>query len=113
MKLLRWPSALLPLLLAGSPPPPDPHTGRYTAPGGVLELHRGPEGAPIFLVNHWITTDPVPLPSNASRVNAYHPLLARLRECERLRRHLTNLVSVNFYLRGDLFQVVDKLNRIN
>jgi len=77
------------------------------------EPNRGPEGAPIFLVNHWITTDPVPLPSNASEVNAYRPLLARLKKCERVRDHLTNLVSVNFYLRGDLFKVVDKLNRLN
>ena len=43
------------------------------------EPNRGPEGAPIFLVNHWITTDPVPLPSNAAKVNAYEPLLARAR----------------------------------
>ena len=77
------------------------------------EPNRGPEGAPIFLVNHWITTDPVPLPSNASRVNAYDPLLARARDCARVRRHLTNLVSVNFYLRGDLFEVVDTLNGLN
>jgi len=77
------------------------------------EPNRGAEGAPIFLVNHWITTDPAPLPSNASKVNAYDPLLARARECERVRHHLANLVSVNFYLRGDLFKVIDRLNRIN
>jgi hypothetical protein len=77
------------------------------------EPNRGPEGAPIFLVNHWITTDPVPLPSNASDVNAYKPLLARARKCERVRDHLVNLLSVNFYLRGDLFKVVDKLNGFN
>jgi hypothetical protein len=75
--------------------------------------NRGPEGAPVFLVNHWITTDPVPLPSNASRVNAHDPLLARAKDCEQVRRHLTNLVSVNFYLRGDLFKVVDALNGLN
>jgi hypothetical protein len=61
-------------------------------------------------VNHWITTDPVPLPSNAGKVNAYAPLLARTRECERLRKHLPNLVAVDFYRRGDLFRVVDTLN---
>jgi hypothetical protein len=77
------------------------------------EPNRGPDDAPIFLVNHWITTDPVPLPSNASKVNAYDPLLARARECGRVRHHLSNLVSVNFYLRGDLFKVVDRLNRLN
>src|SRR5690349_20528816 len=45
--------------------------------------NRGPTaGAPIFLVNHWITTDPVTRPSNAEAVNAYGPLLRRLRDCE-------------------------------
>jgi len=77
------------------------------------EPNRGPEGAPVFLANHWITTDPVPLPSNASKVNAYDPLLARVRDCQRIRHHLTNLVSVNFYLRGDLFKVVDTLNGLD
>ena len=61
------------------------------------EPNRGPEGAPLFLLNHWITTDPVPLPSNAARVNAYDPLLERARDCQRLRHHLPNLVAVNFY----------------
>jgi hypothetical protein len=77
------------------------------------EQNRGPEGAPVFLVNHWITTDPVPLPSNASEVNAFDPLLARARDCQRVRDHRANLLSVNFYLRGDLFKVVDTLNGLN
>jgi hypothetical protein len=72
--------------------------------------NRGPEEAPVFLVNHWISTDPVPKPADASRVNAYRPLLARARECERIRGHVPNLLAVNFYLRGDLFRVVDTLN---
>ena len=74
--------------------------------------NRGPEGAPVFLMNHWITTDPLPKPSDASKVNAYEPLLARARECRRIRDHLPNLVAVNFYLRGELFRVVDELNGI-
>jgi hypothetical protein len=72
--------------------------------------HRGPEGAPLFLVNHWITTDPVPLPSNARRVNAYEPLLHRLRECRRIRDHIPNLVAVDFYRQGDVFRAVAALN---
>ncbi|HZB06024.1 MAG TPA: hypothetical protein VE449_05490 [Thermoleophilaceae bacterium] len=76
------------------------------------EPNRGPDGAPFFLANHWITTDPVPLPSHAQRVNAYEPLLARMRECRRRRKQLPNLVAVNFYRRGDLFRVVDALNRV-
>ncbi|HEX6652192.1 MAG TPA: hypothetical protein VF072_05575, partial [Thermoleophilaceae bacterium] len=74
------------------------------------EPNRGPEGAPIFLMNHWITTDPAPLPSNARKVNAYDKLLARVRECRKIRHHLPNLVAVNFYREGDVFGVVDTLN---
>ncbi len=74
------------------------------------EPNRGPEGAPIFLLNHWITTDPVPLPSNARRVNAYDKLLARVRECRKIRHHFPNMVAVNFYREGDVFGVVDRLN---
>jgi hypothetical protein len=74
--------------------------------------NRGPPGAPLFLINHWISTDPLPKPSDASKVNAYKPLLARARECRRLRDHLPNLLAVNFYRRGDLFRVVDELNGV-
>jgi len=74
--------------------------------------NRGPEQAPLFLMNHWISTDPVPRPSDAAKVNAYEPLLARARECRRIRHHLPNLVAVNFYLEGDAFRVVDTLNRV-
>jgi hypothetical protein len=74
--------------------------------------NRGPARAPVFLINHWITTDPLPLPSNAEKVNAYAPLLRRARECERLRHHLPNLVAVDFYRRGDVFGVVDTLNGV-
>jgi hypothetical protein len=76
------------------------------------EPNRGPEHAPLFLINHWISTDPVPLPSNAAKVNAYEPLLARARKCESQRDHLPNLLAVNFYREGDVFKVVDKLNGV-
>jgi hypothetical protein len=76
------------------------------------EPNRGPDDAPVFLVNHWITTDPVPLPSNARKVNAYDKLFARVRECRKLRHHLPNLVAVNFYREGDVFGVVDTLNGV-
>jgi hypothetical protein len=72
--------------------------------------NRGPEEAPLFLVNHWVSTDPTPRPSDAEKVNAYAPLLARARECRRIRDHLPNLLAVNFYKRGDVFRVVDTLN---
>jgi hypothetical protein len=74
---------------------------------------RGPKsGAPLLLVNNWVSTDPVPLASNAAKVNAKAPLLRRLRTCERRRGHLPNLVAVNFFRTGGLTQVVDALNGV-
>ena len=49
-----------------------------------------------MLINHWVSTDPTPLPSDAAKVNAYAPLLARARECQRIRHHVPNLLAVNF-----------------
>ncbi len=74
--------------------------------------NRGPPDAPLFLINHWINTDPVPLPSNATRVNAAQPLLRRVRVCDRERDTRVNLLAVDFYRRGDLFAVVDELNGV-
>jgi hypothetical protein len=79
----------------------------------TCKRNRGPASAPVFLLNHWITTDPVPLPSDAAKVNAYEPLLRRARECRGVRDHLPNLVAVNFYRHGDAFEVVDKLNGVD
>jgi hypothetical protein len=72
--------------------------------------NRGTPSAPLFLVNHWVSTDPAPQPEDASRVNAFVPLMARVRECERIRGHLPNLLAVNFYRRGDVFGVARALN---
>jgi len=80
--------------------------------GTTCEPNRGPADAPLFLVNHWVTTDPLPRPSDADAVNAYRPLLARLRECERVRDHIPNLVAVNFPRHGDVYRAVDALNGV-
>jgi hypothetical protein len=85
--------------------------GEDTLPASC-EPNRGPDDAPFFLLNHWITTDPLPRPSDASKVNEYDALLGRARECARIRGRIPTLVSVNFYLEGDVFRVVDELNGI-
>jgi hypothetical protein len=93
------------------------HPRQLTDPAALAAScrpNRGPaSGAPLFLVNHWITTDPVGLPSNARKVNALRPLLARLRECQRIRHHIPNLVAVDFYRQGDLLKAVDALNGVS
>ena len=63
-------------------------------------------------MNHWVTTDPLPRPSDAAKVNAREPLLRRARVCERVRGQLPNLIAVNFFGQGDLFEVVDELNGV-
>jgi hypothetical protein len=74
---------------------------------------RGPKsGASLLLVNNWVSTDPVPLASNAAKVNAKASLLRRLRSCERRRDHLPNLVAVNFFRTGGVTRAVDALNGV-
>jgi hypothetical protein len=87
--------------------------GALTTPSRLASTcvpNRGTPGAPLFLMNHWVSTDPLPQPQDATRVNAYGPLMARARDCERIRGRLPNLLAVNFYRRGDVFRVADALN---
>lgn len=74
--------------------------------------HRGSAGAPLFLLNNWVSTDPAPRPSNAQEVNAYTTLLARARACRRRRGRLPNLIAVDFYRRGQVLRVADTLNGV-
>jgi hypothetical protein len=73
--------------------------------------NRGGNEAPLFLMNHWIETTPMPKPSNAAIVNSYEFLLARARQCAAERGHLPNIIAVDFYRTGDLVRVVETLNQ--
>ena len=75
--------------------------------------NRGGSEGSLFLINHWIETTPAPRATNAEIVNAYDFLLRRARECERERRHLPNIISVDFYSVGDLIRVANTLNGID
>jgi hypothetical protein len=79
----------------------------------TCEPNRGAGDNPLFLLNHWIDTSPAPKPTNAAKVNDYKALLARAKKCQRIRDHLPNLIAVDFYATGDLFKVVEKLNRVS
>jgi hypothetical protein len=72
--------------------------------------NRGPASAPLFLVNNWVDTTPVPRASLADVVNQRAVLLRRAQTCQRLRHRLPNLVAVDFYRRGDVLGVVRALN---
>ena len=89
---------------------------RFTTPAALeapasCRPNRGDSRNPLFLLNNWVDTSPLPQVRNARVVNAYPTLLRRARECQRLRDRLPNLVAVDFYEEGDVFGVVDTLNR--
>ncbi len=70
---------------------------------------RGEDGSPMFLMNHWISRFP-PSPRDAESPNAYETLHGRARQCKSERGQIPNIIAVNFYETGDLFQVVADLN---
>jgi hypothetical protein len=74
------------------------------------EPNRGSGDGSLFLLNHWVDTTPQPKPSNAAKVNAREALLKRIRRCERLRELTANLIAVDFYRQGDVFEVAETLN---
>jgi hypothetical protein len=76
------------------------------------EPNRGPGDAPLFLMNHWVNTDPTPRPSNAAIVNQREVLVGRARECERIRGHRVNLLAVDFFGEGDVDGAADELNGV-
>ena len=73
--------------------------------------NRGGVRNPLFLLNNWVDTSPLPQPRNAATVNAFETLLKRARTCARLRQRLPNLVAVDFFEQGDVVGVVRALNR--
>jgi len=75
--------------------------------------NRGGTTPPMFQINHWIETTPAPKPSNAEIVNAYDFLLKRALTCQRVRRHLPNIIAVDFEDIGDVVRVARTLNGLD
>jgi hypothetical protein len=73
--------------------------------------NRGDTDKPFFLLNHWITRAS-PSRVDATILNDYDYLLERAQRCAEERGQIPNLVGVNFYLNGDVFNVVDTLNGV-
>lgn len=74
--------------------------------------NRGPKDAPLFQINHWVTTSSPPSVEQGRRDNTHEMLMERVRECEKERGMLPNLLGVNFAEQGDLLGVVDELNGV-
>ena len=74
--------------------------------------NRGEKDNPLFLMNHWIETTPAPRPSNAEVVNAEAFLLARARECGKIRGKNPNVIAVDFAATGDVVRAAEVLNGV-
>lgn len=72
--------------------------------------NRGTRDNPLLLMNHWIETTPAPRPSNAALVNTEAMLVARARECRRVRGKLPNILAVDFAATGDVVRAAAVLN---
>jgi hypothetical protein len=73
--------------------------------------NRGGTDKPLFLLNHWIERVS-PSRVDAVWVNDYQFLLDRAQECAKERGQIPNFVAVNYYLIGDVVDVVDELNGV-
>lgn len=71
--------------------------------------NRGRRAATMLLVNHWLDSRTRRV-SSAERVNSAEVLLDRVRTCRRVRAMRPTFLAVDFYDRGDLFEVVRRLN---
>ncbi len=86
-------------------------TALVTATPGTLtcEPGRGSDASPLFLLNHWVRQRP-PQIARALEVNRFDAITERSRACADERDMLANVVAVDFYDVGDLFEAVDSLN---
>jgi hypothetical protein len=73
------------------------------------ELNRGDPANPLFLVNHWVA-DPMPSPEQAAISNTTEVLEDRIAECQEVWGRNPNLLAVDFYDQGALFDVTRHLN---
>jgi hypothetical protein len=80
------------------------------APGSCALL-RGDKAAPLLLLNHWLDTG-LPNPNDAAKANDDAVLETRADACRRARRQMPNIIAVDFYAKGDMFKVIDRLNDV-
>ncbi len=75
------------------------------------DLNRGQSENPLFLMNHWLSTEAnLPDASAAPQANAMDVLMQRVADCEQVAGRRPTFIAVDFYEQGDLFAVVDALN---
>jgi hypothetical protein len=73
----------------------------------TCEPNRGDTDGSLLLVNHWVDTSPAPRKTIALEVNAPDFLGPRLERCRKERKLVPNIVAVDFYGQGDVFDTVE------
>ena len=63
-------------------------------------------------MNHWLDSG-VPSPNLAGEANAMEFLQDRAQTCRERLGRAPNIVAVDFYARGDVLRVVDRLNGVD
>src|SRR5262245_12108971 len=71
--------------------------------------NRGNPDAPLFLINHWVTSSP-PNPATGSDANTHAVLEKRVDQCLRERGLAPNIIAVDFAERGNLLTETKELN---
>ncbi|MDO9407723.1 hypothetical protein [Patulibacter sp.] len=82
----------------------------FTEDPGSCDPSRGTADSPLLIANHWVDRFPPPA-GRAARVNTAEVLRRRVRACRARLGRTPNAIAVDFYGRGDLFEVVRELNR--
>jgi hypothetical protein len=77
----------------------------------TCDRNRGSADARLFLLNHWITSDP-PDVNDAVTVNSGPFLTQRARRCEAERNRKASIIAVNYWQTGDLLVAIDQLNDV-
>jgi hypothetical protein len=73
----------------------------------TCEPNRGGTAGSLLLVNHWVDTSPAPRKTIAREVNAPDFLGPRLERCSAERHMVANIVAVDFYRQGNVFDTVE------
>ena len=73
------------------------------------DLNRGAAVNPLFLVNHWLST-PLASEDGAIEANALEVLQSRVDACDAMHSRRVNIVAVDFYNHGGLFELVERMN---
>jgi hypothetical protein len=85
------------------------HSAEELEDAASCDRNRGSAQNPLFQLNHWVEAIPRS-PKTAAKVNAFKFLHGRAKLCDTERDLLSNLVAVDFWEQGDLFEVTRKLN---